>query len=73
MSCRSGEGKSFGTVAKLASVALFMSKPFARLVRPVLNRLDPSLPDPSPDPLRRAWRACEQALDSAISEARMAA
>ncbi len=54
-------------------VALFMSKSFARLVRPVLNRLDPSLPDPSPDPLRRAWRACEQALDSAISEARMAA
>ena len=54
-------------------VALFMSKSFARLVRPVLRRLDPSLPDDAPDPLRRAWQACERALDSAISEARMAA
>jgi len=51
-------------------VALFMSKSFARLVRPVLQRLDPALPDHPSDPLRRAWRACEQALDCAITEAR---
>jgi hypothetical protein len=54
-------------------VALFMSKSYARLVRPVLNRLDPALPDDSTDPLRRAWQACERALDAAISDARMAA
>lgn len=53
-------------------VALFMSKSFARLFRPVLQRLDPSLPDHASDPLRHAWRACEQALDSAITDARMA-
>jgi hypothetical protein len=54
-------------------VALFMSKSFVRVVRPILHRLDPTLPDQSPDPLRRAWRACEKALDSAITEARLAA
>jgi hypothetical protein len=54
-------------------VALFMSKSFARIVRPVLQRLDPSLPDQAPDPLRRAWRVCERALDAAISQARMVA
>jgi len=54
-------------------VALFMSKSFARLVRPVLQRLDPSLPDHASDPLRRAWRACERAFDSSLADAKMAA
>jgi len=54
-------------------VALFMSKSFARLVRPVFNRLDPLVPDDATDPLRRAWHACERALDDAISDARLAA
>ena len=53
-------------------VAIFMSKVYARVVRPVLHRLDPNAPlDPS-DPLRRAWMACEQALDSCILEAKLA-
>ena len=54
-------------------VAFFISKSFARILRPVLHRLDPALPDHTPDPLRRAWNACERALDASISEARMSA
>ena len=53
--------------------AIFMTKTFARVVRPVLNRLDPSLPPDAPDPLRRAWAHCEDALDSVVSLARIAA
>jgi hypothetical protein len=52
--------------------ALFLTKAYARLVRPVLDRLDPQLPD-APDPLRRAWRACEKAFAIATDEARMTA
>jgi hypothetical protein len=54
-------------------VALFMTKSFVRIVRPVLHRIDPDLPVDSNDDLRRAWLACDRALDSAISEARIAA
>jgi hypothetical protein len=54
-------------------VALFMTKSFARVVRPVLHRLDPSLPDDASAPLCRAWRACERELDHAVAEAKMAA
>jgi hypothetical protein len=54
-------------------IALFMSKSWARIVRPVLHRLDPALPLDAPDPLRSAWQTCERALDSAVAEARMAA
>lgn len=54
-------------------VAVFMSKSYARLVRPLLDRLDPKLPDHTDDPLRRAWRDCERALNIAITEARIAA
>jgi hypothetical protein len=54
-------------------VALFMTKSFARIVRPVLHRIDPDLPVDSNDDLRRAWLACDRALDSAITEARIAA
>ena len=54
-------------------VALFMTKSFVRIVRPVLHRIDPDLPVDSTDDLRRAWLACDRALDSAITEARIAA
>ena len=53
-------------------VALFMTKSFARVVRPVLHRIDPALPANSNDDLRRAWLACDRALDSAVAAARMA-
>jgi hypothetical protein len=54
-------------------VAFFMTKSFARVVRPVLHRLDPGLPDQTADPLRRAWAACERALDVAIAAGKIAA
>ena len=49
------------------------AKSFVRIVRPVLHRIDPDLPVDSNDDLRRAWLACNRALDSAITEARIAA
>ena len=54
-------------------VAFFMSKSFARIVRPTLSRLDPKPADHFQDPLRRAWQNCEKALDSAIANAKIAA
>jgi hypothetical protein len=54
-------------------VAFFMSKSYARIVRPVLHRLDPDVPDGGDDQLRRAWMACDRALASAIAGARIAA
>ena len=54
-------------------VAFFMTKSYARVVRPVLHRLDPSLPPDACDNLRRAWNECERALNSALSAAKMAA
>ena len=54
-------------------VALFMSKTFTRIVRPVLHRVDPQLPADAQDPLRHAWLACERAIDTAVAEARTAA
>jgi hypothetical protein len=54
-------------------VALFMSKSYARVVRPVLHRLDPILPQDAPTPLRQAWQACERQLDRIVAEARIAA
>jgi hypothetical protein len=54
-------------------VALFMTKSYARLVRPVLHRLDPSLPPDAPDDLRRAWNQCERAFNSTVSAANIAA
>ena len=54
-------------------VALFFSKSYTRLVRPVLDRLEPDLPDDASDTLRQAWEACERAFETAINEARIAA
>jgi hypothetical protein len=54
-------------------VAFFMSKSFVRIVRPVLHRLDPELPDDTADPLRQAWYRCERALDATVSAGRIAA
>ncbi len=53
-------------------VAIFMTKSYARLVRPLLDRLDPDLPDNLDERLRRSWRACEKAFDLVVAEARMA-
>ncbi len=54
-------------------IAIFMSKTFSRVVRPVLHRLDPGLAVDAPDELRAAWSTCEHLLDSVVAEARMAA
>jgi hypothetical protein len=54
-------------------VALFMAKSYARLVRPLLDRLDPSLPDDADDRIRHSWLACERAFDLVTAEAGMAA
>jgi hypothetical protein len=54
-------------------IAFFMTKAYARVVRPVFARTDPAVPDHSPDPLRRAWRALERQLDITIAEAKMTA
>ncbi len=54
-------------------VALFLTKSYARLVRPLLDRLEPDLPDDLADPLRQAWKACEKAFENASTEARIAA
>ena len=53
-------------------VAIFMSKSYCRLVRPLLDRLDPALPEDSNDRLRRCWRACEKAFNTVVAEAGMA-
>ena len=54
-------------------IALFMTKSYARLVKPVLARLDPGIPEDANDRLRRAWRACERAFEEARIEANLAA
>ena len=54
-------------------VAIFMSKSFTRLVRPVLHRVDPALPANADDPLRRAWLTCDREIDRALAQARLAA
>ena len=54
-------------------IALFMTKSYVRVVRPIFQRLDPHLPEDSPGPLRRAWMACEKELDKVVKEARLAA
>ncbi|SRR6266545_1212448 len=54
-------------------VALFMTKSFVRIVRPVLHRVDPELPADSTDDLRQAWLACDRSLNAAIAQAHLAA
>ena len=54
-------------------IAFFMTKSYARIVRPALNRLDPALPSEADTPLRTAWKQCEKALESLVHQARMAA
>jgi len=53
--------------------ALFLTKSYVRLVRPMLDRLEPQLPDDASDQLRRAWKNCETAFEHAVQEARIAA
>jgi len=52
---------------------LFLTKSYARVVRPTLDRLEPQLPDDASDALRRAWKACEDAFAHAVQEARIVA
>jgi hypothetical protein len=54
-------------------VALFMTKSYVRIVRPVLHRVDPELPADSTDDLRQAWLACDRSLNAALAQAHLAA
>ena len=54
-------------------LALFLCKSYARIFRPGVARLDPGLPDSAGDPLARAWRQLDQAIDHEIKEAKLAA
>lgn len=54
-------------------IALFMTKSYVRVVRPIFQRLDPQLPEDTPGPLRRAWKSCEAELDKVVVQARLAA
>jgi hypothetical protein len=54
-------------------IALFMTKSYVRVVRPIFQRLDPQLPEDTPGPLRSAWKACEVEIDKVVAEARLAA
>jgi hypothetical protein len=54
-------------------VAFFMTKSYVRIVRPILRRTEPRLAPHADDALRRAWRACEHAIDDAVRAARLAA
>lgn len=54
-------------------IALFMTKSYVRVVRPIFQRLDPQLPEDAPGPLRSAWKACEAEIDKVVTEARLAA
>jgi hypothetical protein len=53
-------------------VSFFMTKSYVRVVRPILQRLEPDLPDDGTDKLRKAWRCCDHALDEAIARANVA-
>jgi hypothetical protein len=50
-----------------------MSKSYARIVRPLLRRTDPRLPQEADDRLRRAWAGCDAAIVEAVREAKIAA
>ena len=59
--------------AKGRKIALFMTKSYVRVVRPIFQRLDPQLSEDAPGPLQRAWRACEAEIEKVVTEARLAA
>ena len=54
-------------------IALFMTKTYVRVVRPIFQQLDPSLPEDANSPLRKAWRACEKEIDKLVEAAKFAA
>jgi len=54
-------------------IALFMTKSYVRVVRPIFQRLDPHLPEDASGSLRQAWRACEKEIDKVVTEAQLAA
>ncbi|MFN2490046.1 MAG: hypothetical protein ABR529_09965 [Actinomycetota bacterium] len=56
-------------------LAVFFAKVYARVLTPSLAGLDPTLPEEiaAREPLSRAWRAYERALDTRIADAALAA
>jgi hypothetical protein len=52
-------------------VALFFSKTYSRILRPGLARLDPQSPTATNDPLARAWRQFDAAIQDFVAEANL--
>jgi len=53
-------------------IALFMTKTYVRVVRPVFQRLDPAVPEDASGQLKRAWKQCERELEKIVADARIA-
>jgi hypothetical protein len=54
-------------------IALFLTKTYARIVRPGVARLDPRLPASTTDPVARAFNRFETVLQEFLDDARLAA
>ena len=56
-------------------LAVFLTKTYTRIINPALAELDPTLPTAiaQREPLARAWRAFERALQDKIKQAAIAA
>lgn len=54
-------------------VALFVTKVYARILRPGLARLDPPAPAPPGDPLLAAWNQLERTIEDHVRHANLAA
>jgi hypothetical protein len=54
-------------------VALFLTKPYARVLRPGFQAFDPHVTSPAPPPLRTALAAVDAATERLLQEARLAA
>jgi hypothetical protein len=68
------EGRLCYTLTPLGRrVALFLTKAYARVVRPGLQALDLQITSQVPPPLRTAFTALDAATDTLIREARLAA
>lgn len=57
--------------AKGRRVALFFSKTYTRILRPGLSRLDPAAPTAANDPLAKAWRQVDAAVEKLVAEANL--
>lgn len=68
------EGKLCYTLTPLGRrVALFLTKLYARVLRPGFQALDPQIQSQAPPPLRRALAAVDAATHSLLADARLAA